>query len=135
MSKIYEAEYKCAIKYYTIFEFPTLKVKYKARGAMLWKRRSEPIDKFARLFWKKEYYDIKFNEFDIHWRLTTLKRIINERYNGKFDDYVAMAVKYWVMENAANKEEEREAAALMKEFVTHGWKAITVEIEGETTSE
>lgn len=104
----------------------TIIIKYRRYDELHWTDISQPPWRFAERIWGDEYH---YNKSDTYGRFVFVRTVLDERYNGKLEEYVFDIVKYDVLEKRAEMEEKREIDMILSRLDTHGWRKHTIEIE------
>ena len=131
---VYQVKYKCHLELDISGNFvPVITYKYKREDKRRWKKKKErPIDHFAYFEFDKEYYGSRaggidsYLYMDVYDRMKIMRRIIDDRYSGSFEEYVKDMVKFDIESNQVLNTMEYEAFNIALSFTTDGWKGTTI---------
>ena len=128
----YEIQYKCYLsnKHPNL---PLLRYKYRESGKVLWERKETvEIDKFASLYWGREYYEGSLRNMTTYNRVCTIREILNREYGGNLKNYVRAMAEFEIVNDMIDRDEENEAYEISLSFITDGWEETTVKLRDTT---
>ena len=84
------------------------------------------LDQFSRHHWREEYYPDGDGSMLTYNRLTTMRKILDEKYHGYLRNYVKAMVEYEIMNDVIEREKDLDAVEVALSFITDGWEQTSV---------
>lgn len=125
----YEVQYKCLL---SPWNMPTIHYRYRKSGKFFWERKDRVlIDDFAWLHCEEYYADNDYTApsfIPMYERMSIMRKIIDERYNGRLVNYINAMVEYEIVDGLIQNNEDSEAIELAMSFVSNEWNTTTIRI-------
>lgn len=126
----YDVQFKCYLPEIYVCRVPVIGYRYKQSNKVFWEKKDTvAIDHFASMYWGKEFYSENLNDMDTYNRMLTIREIIDKKYGGSLKNYVRAMVKFEIMSDLIDREEELDTLEISLSFVTNGWEHTTVRVK------
>lgn len=126
---VFQIKYRCR-SYDGVFDiFPTLEIKYRVKGSLIWRTHTEFLDEYSDKI-NRNVGNFAYAEFRDHAeRMSRLEETIDKRFDGNIENYVKEIAMGVIKKYMKNKLSEKDLYQKMNKYTTYGWKLLELNVD------